>query len=83
MVTSSESVSIARPPAEVFQYVADLGNEPTWHVDVASVPSDTDLRSAVQAVPRQTDGTVTVLEVESGARVVYRADFAGLQLRIV
>jgi hypothetical protein len=30
----------------------------------------------------QTDGTFTTLEVEPGARVVYRADFAGLQPHI-
>jgi hypothetical protein len=30
----------------------------------------------------KTDGTFTALEVEPGARVVYRADFARLQPRI-
>jgi uncharacterized membrane protein len=42
MVKSAESVVIARTAAEVFQYVADLRNEPNWHVDIAAVPPETD-----------------------------------------
>ena len=42
MVRSAESVVIARPAGEVFDYVADLRNEPKWHVDVSSVPRETD-----------------------------------------
>jgi uncharacterized membrane protein len=42
MIKSVESVIVARPEDDVFRYVADLRNEPSWHVDVASVPSDTD-----------------------------------------
>lgn len=33
-------VVIARTAAEVFQYVADLRNDPNWHVDIATVPRD-------------------------------------------
>jgi uncharacterized protein YndB with AHSA1/START domain len=90
MVRSTESVVVALPPAEVFRYVADLRNEPLWHVDVASVPGETDpgagcrkdLLDQVQAVHGQDRRhPFTALEVEPGARVVYRADFAGLQPR--
>ena len=42
VVRSAESVVIARPAGEVFDYVADLRNEPKWHVDVSSVPRETD-----------------------------------------
>ena len=42
MVRSTESVTVARPPGDVFRYVADLRNEPSWHVDIASVPQETD-----------------------------------------
>jgi uncharacterized protein YndB with AHSA1/START domain len=91
MVTSSESVEIARTPDEVFQYVADLRNEPNWHVDVASVPDDTDQVPVVgktypiefKPFMGKTHGTFTALEVEPGTRIVYRADFAGLRPRIV
>jgi uncharacterized protein YndB with AHSA1/START domain len=90
MVKSAESVVIARTAAEVFHYVADLRNEPNWHVDVATVPPETDPVPVVgktyalkfKPFMGKTDGTFTALEVEPGTRVVYRADFAGLQPRI-
>jgi uncharacterized protein YndB with AHSA1/START domain len=90
MVKSAESVVLARTAGEVFRYVADLRNEPNWHVDVASVPPGTDPLPVVgktytvkfKPFMGKTDGTFTVLEVDPGARVVYRADFAGLQPRI-
>src|SRR5207253_5201313 len=80
MVKSAESVMVARPADEVFRYVADLRNEPSWHVDIASVPPDTDpvpvigKTYALKFKPflGKTDGTFTALEVEPGARVVYR-----------
>ena len=87
MVTSSESADIERAPADVFRYVADLRNEPAWHVDIASVPADTPAEPQIgriipvkfQPFMGKTDGTFTALEVERGARIVYRGDFAGLQ----
>jgi uncharacterized protein YndB with AHSA1/START domain len=90
MITSAESVVVARSPEEVFRYVADLRNEPAWHVDIASVPAETDpVPVAGKTYPLtfkpfmgKTRGTFTALEVEPGARVVYRGDFAGLQPRI-
>ena len=90
MVKSAESVVVARPAEEVFRYVADLRNEPNWHVDVASVPPETDPVPVVgktyaltfKPFMGKTDGTFTTLEVEPGKRVVYLADFAGLQPRI-
>jgi uncharacterized protein YndB with AHSA1/START domain len=90
MIKSAESIVIARPPDEVFQYVADLRNEPIWHVDIASVPSETEPVPIVgKSYPLKfkpflgkTDGMFTAIDVEPGARVVYQADFAGLQPRI-
>lgn len=87
MVTSSESVEIGRPPADVYRYVADLRNEPSWHDDIASVANTTPAEPevgrtvAVKFKPfmGRTDGTFAALEVEPGSRIVYRADFAGLQ----
>jgi uncharacterized protein YndB with AHSA1/START domain len=87
MITSSESVHVDRPPSEVFGYIADLRNEPAWHVDIASVPADTPATPEVgRVVPvtfkpfmGKTDGTFTALEVEPGSRIVYRAALAGLQ----
>lgn len=90
MIKSAESVFIARMAAEVFQYVADLRNEPNWHVDIAAVPPETDPVPVVgktyalkfRPFMGQTEGTFTALGVEPGVRLEYRADFAGLQPRI-
>ena len=90
MVKSAESVVVARTADDVFRYVADLRNEPNWHVDIASVPQETDPIPVVgktyaltfKPFMGKTEGTFTALEVEQGSRVVYRADFAGLQPRI-
>ena len=90
MVTSSESTVVRRTPDEVFAYVADLRNEPTWHVDIDSVPADTDSVPTVgktyplkfKPFMGKTEGTFTALEVAPGSRIVYRADLAGLQPRI-
>lgn len=87
MVRSAESVLIGRTAAEVFEYAADLRNEPRWHVDIAAVPPETDpvpivgKTYALKFKPfmGKTDGTFTALYVEPGARVEYQADFAGLQ----
>ena len=87
MLTSSESVDIERAPADVYRYVADLRNEPTWHVDIVGVPADTlpepEVGRAVSVTFKpffgKTNGTFTALEVEPHSRIVYRADFAGLQ----
>lgn len=87
MIKSAESVIIRRTPEEVFAYVADLRNEPTWHVDIDSVDPATDPVPAVgTAYPLRfkpfmgrTQGTFTALEVSQGERVVYRGDFAGLR----
>lgn len=36
MISWESSTFIARPPEEVFAYVADVRNDPTWHKDVKS-----------------------------------------------
>jgi uncharacterized protein YndB with AHSA1/START domain len=87
VVKSAESVVINRSPDEVFTYVANLRNEPRWHVDIDEVPLGTDSTPVpgrtypVRFKPfmGKTEGTFTALEVVPGSRVVYRADFAGLQ----
>ena len=86
MVRSAESVVIRRSPEEVFAYVADLRNEPNWHVDVESVNPATDPVPAVgktyplhfKPFMGKTEGTVTALDVTQGERLVYRAELAGL-----
>lgn len=90
MVRSSESVEIARSPGDVFAYVADLRNEPSWHVDVASVPPETDPVPVVGTTypvtftpfMGKTAGTYTAVEVVPGSKVVWDADLAGIRPRI-
>ncbi|WP_426988910.1 SRPBCC family protein [Pseudarthrobacter sp. Y6] len=87
MVRSVETVTVARNTDEVFRFVADLRNEPKWHTDVDSVPPGTDAVPVVgKTYPLKfkpfmgaTHGTLTAIEVEPGARVVYRGEFAGLK----
>ena len=90
MITSSASVDVDRSVDEVFRFVADLRNEPSWHVDIASVPPNTDSIPVVgKTYPLtfkpflgKTDGTFTALEVEPSSRIVYRVDFAGFAPQI-
>jgi hypothetical protein len=84
-IRDSASVEIARPPAEVYAYIADIRNEPTWHTDIASVPSEAQPTPAVgQVTPvkfkpfmGKTDGAFTVLEVQPGSKIVSKAELAG------
>ena len=90
MPRSSESVVVDRPPGEVFAFVADLRNEPQWHVDITSVPPDTDPLPVVgksydvKFTPfmGRTDGTFTAEEVIPGSKIVYRAELAGIRPQI-
>lgn len=90
MPRSSESVVITRPPDQVFGFVADLRNEPAWHVDIDSVPADTDpvpvvgKSYALKFKPflGKTEGTFTAVEVVPGLKIVYDAEMAGIRPRI-
>ncbi|WPU10473.1 SRPBCC family protein [Pseudarthrobacter oxydans] len=87
MVKSAETVILARRPQEVFRFVADLRNEPKWHTDVESVPAGTDPIPVVgKTYPLKfkpfmgtTDGTLTAVEVQQDARLVFRGEFGGLK----
>jgi hypothetical protein len=83
-------VVVSKSPAEVFAFVADLRNEPLWHVDLTSVPPDTEPEPTVgKPIPvkftpfmGQTDGIFTAEEVIPGSKIVYRAELAGIRPRI-
>jgi uncharacterized protein YndB with AHSA1/START domain len=87
MVRSVQSVEIARSSDEVFAYVADIRNEPSWHVDMDSVPADTDPVPVVgktypvrfKPFMGKTDGEYTVLAFEPGSSVTYRASLGGFE----
>jgi carbon monoxide dehydrogenase subunit G len=72
-------ISIARPPGEVFSYVADIRNDPSWHTDVLEVDSSTDAVGVgtvfeVKLKPSMgvTGGTMTVSRLEPERLVEFR-----------
>jgi uncharacterized protein YndB with AHSA1/START domain len=65
------TVSIARPPDEVFAYISDIRNDPSWHIDVLDVNSSTDSVGmgtvfSVKVKPSMgvSEGTMTVTKLE-------------------
>ncbi|MDP9296898.1 MAG: SRPBCC family protein [Actinomycetota bacterium] len=71
-------ISIARPPAEVFSYIADVRNDPSWHTDVLKVHSSTDVVGmgtvfSVKVKPSMgvSEGTMTVSRFEPGRLIEF------------
>jgi uncharacterized protein YndB with AHSA1/START domain len=65
------NISIARPTAEVFSYIADVRNDPSWHTDVLEVSSSTDVvgmgtvfKVRVKPSMGVSEGTMTVSRFE-------------------
>ena len=74
-----KSISIARAPADVFGYMADVRNDPTWHTDVLEVRSSTDVVGKgtmfhVKVKPSMgvSEGTMTVTRFESGRLIEFQ-----------
>jgi len=72
------NISIAREPAEVFRYIADVRNDPSWHTDVLEVSSSTDVVGMgtvfnVKVKPSMgvSEGTMTVSRFEPGRLIEY------------
>ena len=73
------SISIARPPAEVFAFISDVRNDPAWHTDVLEVHSSTDAVGMgtmfnVKVKPSMgvSEGTMTVSRLEPGRLIEFR-----------
>jgi uncharacterized protein YndB with AHSA1/START domain len=73
------TISIARPPAEVFSHVADVRNDPSWHTDVVEVRSSTEVVGMgtvfdVKVKPSMgvSEGTMTLSRFEPGRLVEYQ-----------
>lgn len=71
-------IAIARPSAEVFSYIADIRNDPTWHTDVLEVRSSTDAVGMgtvfnVKVKPSMgvSEGTMTVSRFEPGRLIEF------------
>jgi uncharacterized protein YndB with AHSA1/START domain len=73
------TISIERPPGEVFNLVSDVRNDPSWHTDVLEVDSSTDAVGMgtvfhVKVKPSMgvSEGTMTVSRLEPGHLVEFR-----------
>ena len=73
------SISIARPSAAVFSYIADVRNDPSWHTDVLEVRSSTDAVEMgtvfdVKVKPSMgvSEGTMTVSRFEPATLIEFR-----------
>jgi carbon monoxide dehydrogenase subunit G len=72
-------ISIARPPNEVFDYISDIRNDPTWHTDVLQVSSSTDgvgmgtvFNVKVKPSMGVSEGTMTVSKLEPGRLIEFQ-----------
>lgn len=73
------TISIERPPGEVFDLVSDVRNDPSWHTDVLEVEASTDAVGVgtvfhVKVKPSMgvSEGTMTVSRLEQGHLVEFR-----------
>ena len=86
MFRMSETVSIRRPPGDVFQFVADLRNFPEWRANLASsaVVSEayTDVGARcdeqIQMGPRKIPASCEITAFSVGRRFSFRALSPGL-----
>lgn len=78
-----DPVVIARTAAEVFQYVADLRNEPNWHVDIATVPAETTRRVWADFAGLLPGITYTVEPAGEGARFTRGVEMRPSRLKVL
>jgi uncharacterized protein YndB with AHSA1/START domain len=81
-----KNISIARQPAEVFSYIADVRNDPSWHTDVLEVRSSTDVVGIgtvfnVKVKPSMgvSEGTMTVTRFEPGTLIEFRGRMGNME----
>jgi uncharacterized protein YndB with AHSA1/START domain len=72
------SVSVVRSPEDVFSYIADVRNDPTWHTDVLEVRSSSPVVGigtvfSVKVKPSMgvSQGTMTVSRLEPGKLIEF------------
>jgi carbon monoxide dehydrogenase subunit G len=78
-VKVERTISIARPPSDVFGYISDVRNDPAWHTDVLDVSSSTDhvgvgtvFNVRVKPSMGVSEGTMTVSRLEPGKLVEFQ-----------
>lgn len=81
MVTWESSTFIARPAEEVFEYVADVRNDPSWHTDVHDARiirgSDSVEKGTVFDVKARVSGTEEIIGYDAPHKVVLRGGDMG------
>jgi uncharacterized protein YndB with AHSA1/START domain len=91
MITAESSTSIARPAAEVFEFVSDLRNDPQWHTDIlearpageGTIGQGTTFAIRLKPFMGQSEGTVTVSEYEPPRRLVLRGQMGKIAPTII
>jgi uncharacterized protein YndB with AHSA1/START domain len=79
MISTRGSVTIARPAAEVFAFIADVRNDPRWHTDVlearliegTTVDRGSTFEIKTKPVIGVSAGTVTVSEYDPPRGIVF------------
>lgn len=88
-VKVERSVSIARPPGDVFSFVSDIRNDPKWHTDVLEAKASTEAVGAgtvfdVKIKPSMgvSGGTMTVAEFDPPRRLVFQGRMGKMEPRV-
>ncbi len=88
MIDVTVSTTVRRPPEQVFEFVADMTNEPQWHTDVleaerlteGEVGKGTRYRIRLRPQPMSPpEGTVEITEFEPGLRIVSQSDMGNMK----
>ena len=86
MLSAEASESVARAPLDVFNFVADVRNDPQWHTDVLSAELKSDsigpgsvFEIKVKPQMGMTGGTVQVASYEPPHRIVFAVDMGKMK----
>jgi uncharacterized protein YndB with AHSA1/START domain len=87
MLSTEASQDIARAPEDVFNFVADVRNDPTWHTDVlsaelkggSSIGAGSVFEIKVKPQMGMTGGTVQVSSFEPPRRIVFNVDMGRMK----
>lgn len=86
MIQFSDAIVIARPPREVFAFVADLNNIPKWQAEVVTskviTPGPTKVGTRftedVKMGPRRVTATCEVTEFAADQMMAFKADSSAI-----
>ena len=86
MLSTEASQDIARAPGDVFNFVADVRNDPQWHTDVltaelkgGSIGPGSVFEIKVKPQMGMTGGTVQVASFEPPQRIVFNVDMGKMK----